>query len=312
MKSQQELFPDQAESCTKSASLEAKEELAALDEMFASSRHYRNSSEFIELMKFMGRFRKYSPFNCLLLYTQNPAISYVATSNQWSKQFRRFPKRDARPLVILAPKSPVAFVYDLKETEGDPIPERALRPYATEGKISENCFENTIHNSTVHGIEVREIVLQHYHGGSAVRLSGAARRNFSDLNLNHSSEYLILLDKNDVLEDKYAVLVHELGHIFCGHLGHTSQDWWSNRIGHDKVFVETEAESVSFLVCRRKGLISNSEKYLSGYLNKSNQEVPPVSLQTILKVTTYIEEMSQHKWDTPHNKSHSKNGDKTK
>jgi hypothetical protein len=51
-----------------------KHELCALDEMFVSSRRYRSSREYLELLKFISRFRKYAPFNCALLHFQNPAI----------------------------------------------------------------------------------------------------------------------------------------------------------------------------------------------------------------------------------------------
>ncbi len=287
-----------------------KEELNALDEMFASSRHYRNSGEFCELMKFIGRFTKYSPYNCLLLYTQNPAVSYVATPNQWFKRFGRFPKQDARPLVILAPQSPVVFVYDLKDTEGKPVPEKLFRPYVTDGQLNKSIFDKTVHNALVHGIDVREITLRHNNGGGAMRLTPASRKAFRGLNPSPLAEFMILLDRNDVLEDKYSVLVHELGHIFCGHLGNTEESWWPDRQGHDKSIVEAEAESIAFLVCRRKGLISHSDKYLSGYLTGPDREVPPVSLYAILKATKYIEDMAQYKWIKPKKTKHKKNENK--
>ena len=40
--------------------------IAALDELFEASRTYRDSKRFHELIRFIGRFRKYSPFNCCL------------------------------------------------------------------------------------------------------------------------------------------------------------------------------------------------------------------------------------------------------
>lgn len=90
-----------------------KQELCSLDEMFMSSRRYRSSREYLELLKFISRFRKYAPFNCALLHFQNPAISYVASASDWYRRFNRKPKRDARPLVILQPFGPVMFVYDV-------------------------------------------------------------------------------------------------------------------------------------------------------------------------------------------------------
>ena len=115
--------------------LSRTEELAALDEMFASSQRFRSSAEYMNMLNFVSRFPKYAPFNCFLLYTQNPAVSYVATTKQWRRNFGRKPKYDARPLVILIPFGPVLFVYDLKDTEGPgPLPTYLLRPFNTESK----------------------------------------------------------------------------------------------------------------------------------------------------------------------------------
>lgn len=281
----------------------ANKELAALDKMFAASRHYRNSAEYMNMLAFISRFRKYSPFNCFLLYTQNPAVSYVATDNQWRRRFNRRPKYDARPFVIIAPKSPVVFVYDLKDTEGPGfVPEWILRPFNTKGELNNDVFCKTIHNCNIQGIETREVILRHYHGGSAIKITKNIRRMYNQLNLDSDAHYLILMNRESTVEDKYSSLVHELGHIFCGHLGVDPKAWWNERLSLDKRKREIEAESVSFLVCRRYGLLSSSEKYLSYYRTDSEQEVPPLSLDAIFKATSYIEEMGQSEWSKPKKK----------
>jgi len=185
----------------------ATEEINALDEMFTASRHYRKSSEYIDMLRFIGKFTKYSPFNCLLLYTQNKTASYVATANQWRKKFKRFPKRDAMPMLILAPMSPVVFVYDLKDTEGKPVPDSLLRPFYTDGVLKKGIIDSLKHNCTLHEIEVREITLRHWHGGSALRLNDKYKQFFRDLNISDSAKYLILLDRDATNEDKYSLIL---------------------------------------------------------------------------------------------------------
>jgi hypothetical protein len=44
----------------------------ALDELFTLARKYNSSGAYLELMRFVGRFRFYSPFNAMLIYTQMP------------------------------------------------------------------------------------------------------------------------------------------------------------------------------------------------------------------------------------------------
>ena len=265
----------------------------ALDEMFTASQRYRSSARYLEMLSFISRFPKYSPFNCLLLYTQNPAVSYVATVGTWQKRFRRRPKFDARPLVILAPMSPVLFVYDLKDTEGAPVPEELLRPYRTHGELSEQIWERTLENCQSHGITIRETLLRHKHAGSAMSLNMSLQGQYKELQLEPWAKYLIFLNKEYTLEDKYSSLTHELAHIFCGHVGVDEDAWWDSRVSAPHNEMEIEAESVAYLVCRRQGLEANSDKYLADYRTNEVKEIPPVSLNTILAVTSYIEEMGQ-------------------
>lgn len=279
-----------------------EEEASALDEMFAASLRYRHSREYMELLNFINRFPKYSPFNCFLLHVQNPAVSYVATAGTWFTRFQRKPKRDARPLVILAPMSPVLFVYDMNDTEGKPLPENLLRPFETKGALNNTVFDRVIHNCSLHGIAVHEDGLAHSHAGSAMRLTETTRKHYKDLNLPVNMDYLIILNKSHCLEDKYSSLAHEIGHIFCGHLGISRDGWWQDGRNRELVQREIEAESVAYLVCRRIGLSVNSDKYLSGYNAKEDKEMPFFSLNAVLLATAYIEEMGKGMWKKPKKK----------
>lgn len=288
------------------------DDLSALDEMFAASRQYQNSQTYLGMLDFIARLPRYSPFNCTLLYTQNPAISYVATAGRWRKEFGRYPKRDARPLVILAPRSPVLFVYDLKDTEGKPVPNRLLHPFETEGSISGEVYGNTIHNCHVHGIDVKDVILAHEHAGSAMPLTRWARTYYADLNIAPSMRYLVLLNKEYSLEDKYSSLAHELAHIFCGHVGIDDKAWWSPRENGGREVAEIEAESVSYLVCLRKRLLASSASYLSNYQTGQAKEMPFFSFDAVIQATTYIEQMGQSKWEKPKKQPPRKRGDDKK
>lgn len=277
------------------------EEISALDEMLQASLWYRSSREYMTMLNFICRFPKYSPFNCFLLYTQNPAVSYVATAKTWRKKFGRWPKRDSRPLVILAPHAPVIFVYDLKDTEGKPVPDGLQRPFLTKGYVPEHVINKMMRNCSYYEIELRAVLLKHRHGGSVVRLDNHARSEYYDLNLDSNTQYLVILNKELTLEDKYSSLAHELAHIFCGHLGSDEESFWPDRQKLGKKVVEIEAESVAYLVCRRRDLHLCAEKYLSGYIQQ-DKELPPFSLDAVLKATKHIEEMGKKYLDRPRTK----------
>lgn len=88
-----------------------KERNSELDQLFLEVGTYRDSTDYMELLKFVRRFRKMKPYNAMLLHVQKPGSTFVASASDWWERFRRKPKPGARPLVILRPFGPVAFVY---------------------------------------------------------------------------------------------------------------------------------------------------------------------------------------------------------
>lgn len=282
--------------------MDADIELNAVDEIFFAGNRYRYSQAYIELVHFISRFPNYSPFNCFLLYTQNPSLSYVATAKTWSRKFRRQPRSDARPLLILAPMGPVRFVFDISDTEGHPIPPGMLEPTKPKPTLLGKIFDNTVFNSTIHGVAVVETALQQGNKDTAARVTPSLRKNFEELNLKKDTNYLISLNKAHPLEEKYASLVYELGHILCGHLGIDSNAWWSERQGLVVSSEAIEAESVAFLICRRIGLTIQADTYLVDYIS-SDQELPIFSLNAVLQATHYIEAMGKSRWSKPKKRS---------
>lgn len=296
MARQMSLFPTQDRFGEKASLPEG--ELGALDEMFFASERFRSSREYMELLGFMARFPRYSAFNCFLLYLQNPDISYVASAGIWKKRFKRKIKTSARPLVILAPMSPVRFLYDVADTEGDPVPSAMLKPDATGEALSREVYERAIHNSSLHGIIIHEVAWGEQTDESAVELSEASRGQYKDQALEPKSAFLILLNADHPLEDRYGALVYELGRIFCGHRGVAEGAWWPERKDLPTPVKKLEAESVAYLVCRRSGLLKKAEKYLTDCREKESR-LPVPGFNCILQATNYIESMGRGEWQKP-------------
>ncbi len=57
---------------------------------------------------------------------------------------------------------------------------------------------------------------------------------------------------------------------------------------------EFEAESVCWLVCERMGIKNPSAEYLNGYLGNS-EEIPDISIETVLKAVNMVETMIKGK-----------------
>ncbi len=272
--------------------------LNPVDEVFTTLTRFRNSREFVALMQFISRFPNYSTFNGLLLYLQNPSATYVATARTWAHKYHRKPKPDAGPLVILAPMAPILFLFDIQDTEGVAVPSTVMQPRRIDGQQLERLYATTTHNAGIHGIAVYETAWNNDEIDSVNRITPALRKKYKTLNLPKDTSYLIFIDKTLPPESRYASLVHELGHIFCSHLGIDRHAWWPERQDLNIIGEEMEAAAVAYLVCQRSGLKANAEDYLLRF-SEPPQEIPLFSMNAVIQATGYIEDMGKHRWKAP-------------
>lgn len=278
----------------------------ALDELFLAVRTYRTGNEYWELMKFVKKFRFYSPYNAFLLNIQRPGATFVAPAYRWKKLYGYNVKPNANPLVILQPMGPVMFVFDVSDVEpgenATPLPPEVKNPF--EGLFGEvgQQLERTIENAKRDGV----VVLDHKSGSyGAASIRGVKKDELSyqafqvgvdefkkAIYENIPVRYQMLCSKDLSREARYSTIVHELAHLYCGHLGTPNKKWWPNRVGLSKIMREFEAESVAYLVCQRLNIDVPSAPYLSNYVNKEN-EVPKISLECVMKAAGLIEEMGR-------------------
>jgi len=106
--------------------------------------------------------------------------------------------------------------------------------------------------------------------------------------------YELLLNSKHSSVAKYATITHELGHLYCGHLGTPNKNWWPNRHTLVANLCEFEAESVCYLVCKRLGIDNTSDEYLSGYVQK-HEETPAISLEAVMKAAGLVEKMGRER-----------------
>ena len=263
----------------------------ALDELFQEAGAYQQSTDYLALFQYIRRFPAFAPYNGFLLHVQKPGAVYLASITQWRKLFDRTIRPGARPLVVLKPFGPVAFVYDLPDTEGGkPFPEHLLQPFQTDGKLPVGIYSRTISN--LYRDRVRYAEADH---GTNMAGSIALARNQEMIGTGPDAlraRYVMLVNRNLDEGAKYATLIHELAHLYCGHLGAPDETWWPDRRGRAIGTREFEAESVTWLVCERVGIRNPSAEYLAGYL-QANPGVPDISLDAVLKAAGYIEMMGQ-------------------
>ncbi|NYT46641.1 MAG: ImmA/IrrE family metallo-endopeptidase [Candidatus Methanofishera endochildressiae] len=101
-------------------------------------------------------------------------------------------------------------------------------------------------------------------------------------------EYRIRLNEKDNPNVQFATLIHELAHLYLGHLGGDKYLKIKDRSRTVHSERELEAESVSYIVCCRNGVKSKAESYLADYVEQ-NTTVDSIDLYTLLKVAGQIE-----------------------
>lgn len=229
---------------------------SGVDDLLRQSQAYRSTAAFQELIVFLGRFKDYSPYNNLLVKTQNPACGLYATEKHWREKFQRRLVEDARPMVILQPRGPVLLVYDLDQTYGPSLP-RELEEFASfKGSYDPRWLARTVDNARRHyGIRIDIKPLSSTLAGFATTRKGVddcKRRVVIHAGLSEPS--------------RFGVLCHELAHILLGHLGNDPDRWWPTRFALDRPSIEVEAEATAWIATSRLGLTGTSAQYISRYL----------------------------------------------
>lgn len=260
---------------------------SVIAELIEQARLYRTSREFQELMDFVVRLRDFAPFNALLLQIQKPGLQYAATASDWLKRFNRRVKAGARPLIILWPLSPVALVYDVEDTEGDPLPEGTVA-FRAEGNVTAEMMRKIADRLGRNHIETVFADCGSGLAGSIERRGWeyAPKGKIVDV-------YRVTLNRNHAPTVQFATMAHELAHLFLGHLG--KNDFWEvrDRRGLALSWRELEAEAVAYLVCKRHGVTPNSDQYLASYmsaLDKAHYGTRELDLYVITRAAGDVEE----------------------
>lgn len=265
-----------------------------LDDLIDSSRLYKTTKDYFELMKFISQMRNFAPFNAMLLNIQKPGLRFAASARDWRIKFGRTPKKYARPLLILWPFGPVALVYDVMDTEGDDIPEDVFSFIST-GPMDDNRL-----NSIINGMTCKHIQWECADRGDSH--AGTIRVIKRSTESSSPSIYSVMINSNHPAPVKFTSMAHELAHLYLGHLGSDKKLKIQSRraLPHEKK--ELEAESVAYLIGCRNGVTSKSQTYLTSHV-KGNITVDNLDLYQIMRAAGQIEALlgltNQTKFDKP-------------
>ena len=102
-------------------------------------------------------------------------------------------------------------------------------------------------------------------------------------------EYQLRINGNHSLSTQFVTLVHELGHLYLGHLGADAHLKVKDRSRLRHSAMELEAESVAYLVSHRRGINAKSQSYLAGHVSASTS-LADLDLYELTKAAGQIED----------------------
>ena len=222
----------------------------------------------------MARFHSYSANNILLIALQRPDATLVAGFTAWRDRFHRQVIQGEHGIRILAP-SPYrvkveedgtekevvvpayrpAYVFDVSQTEGEPLPE-----IATDLTGSVPGYDSLLEAlKEAAGVPV-----------SFERIRGGAKGYFSP------AERRIALQEGMPQLQTVKTLVHEISHAFLHSRERMDE---MKKEGHvpDAREKEVQAESVAYVVCSCLGL--DTSQYSFGYIAgwSGDKDVPQLA-----------------------------------
>ena len=222
-----------------------------VERLAAETEEAKSSAPLLEYLRFAASFHEYSLHNCFLIFGQMPTATHVAGFHAWRKLGRTV-KRGEKGIAILAPilvkrqseddpeertaqvvtRFRTVYVFDVSQTEGDDLPEA---PVLTGNACDEDLALALTLFADEQGITVQTEAIT----GNAMGLSKGG---------------IIVLDESLKGADRFAVMVHEIGHELLKHR--------ERRYELDQKAREVEAESVAFVVCEHFGVSTTAPAYL--------------------------------------------------
>lgn len=254
----------------------------AIDQLFQSALAKQGVDAFGEFLDFARSFSNLSVYNAMLVRVQRPGAAMVGSRKQWQNIERRV-LPDAIPIVILWPFGPVQFLFELGDTEGKPLPSQDQNPLFAQGEVTDGLFLRTKKAAENFAVEVVETDQYGNNlAGTAAGLDVFPER----VTDNKERAFRVKLNAKHDLPSRYATLAHELGHVYCGHLGRDVKGRWPARRSSEKI-MEIEAEAVAWLVCQRNGITTRSKEYLNKMIDEEGLQ--SVSMYTIYEAANRVE-----------------------
>lgn len=265
----------------------------ALFDRICENKQYK---DFLAFSTFMWLKKRTSAFNSALILLQRPGATYVETEETWKNEYNRAVRPDVTPIVVLRPFGPIDFLYDAADTYGDELPEEMKKTFVVPAlrELKEYDFERFKILVKDLGIVYSEKPMGSRQGGFAKYLSKAIRMEtyIKFKKVVFYTHYAVVVNSGYNEAAKASVILHEIGHVLCGHLGRDEYNDVTKVTDRSKENLseqtkEFEAERVCEIVSNMLGIDCDAKHYLRDYLNPDGSE-PSYSLRTTIEAADKI------------------------
>lgn len=271
-----------------------------VDELFDAVEGYGRGARFLQLLGQIARFRSYGPYNALLAAIQRPRARCILPPAKWRK-YNREPRREAVPIVLLRPFSPVTCVFDVADTRvirgrEDRFPAELAREEAYEppASVPDAVVRRLVDRLPWWGI-LHEVVPTGPSASGDLHLADAA---VPEMQVRVKGDdcrpwrpAYVLATRMDVSStDLFAALVHELARLFCHHLHCGFEKGWEGGRELSAQGEAFEADVVTWLVSRRLDVASPAYRAVADYLD-ANGKIPAISMDAVLEAVAEVETM---------------------
>jgi hypothetical protein len=279
-----------------------KEVIGQIDALYRSVESFRNVGRFKKMLRYCACHPNFVPFNAFLLYLQKSTAGYMLPAEDWENNFGRRPKVNARPLFIFVPFKPIQFVYEVKDTEPASAINFSNKNFSKELsrfnkdkiKTPETLYRLLLSNLSKYGIALRDLTQFQSEDSDSVEIEAITVQLNKRKRCDYVSRAIIHVELPAEEQDdvNFFSLCRELAHFFCRHSNIPLLEDLGDRSALDEDIKSFEADTVTWLVCERLGLMSDKKIiYLDKYIDNKLCEIPACSVEEILRAVNEIERM---------------------
>ena len=274
----------------------------SIDYLLRQAVQYGSSADYAQLLRSVAGFHEYSPYNAMLAQLQLAGAHYVLPPQQWDARYRRSIKPGAQPIVVLRPFGPVMFVFDVSQTEeredSRPVPKGIENPFQMPDiGGARQRLNNLIATTKADSVRVEVTPRGSQAAGRIQSVSTRdtqavlRRKRPHQVWDNVPVRYLSIINANLSDTEQLTTLAHELGHLYCGHVGTHDEQRWPSRLGLSEEAVEIEAESVAYLVCLRVDSSTVMPPHLHQYVD-ARAPLPSIDVARVVAAAGRVLELS--------------------